>query len=383
MLRRITTTILAFALLMTSFAISTGKVHAQRDTTTIPGTWNTAILIRNMSTSSASVTVNFYNSSGTLVKSYPTTLLGNAAVNVYVPGLTDLSQGQYSAVVSSTQKVIASVQTSSVAQSSAPWTAFAYEGVDSSNAALKLFFPAEMKNFYGFLSEIVIQNTSDSTSTTLSADFYKADGTKINSSAISLGTLTKSTAKTYAMNDTLFSSLPSGSSGLFGAVITSSSTPIAGISNVWRSTPTYMTASYNGFSTGSTTLYAPNLMNSLYGFGSALSIQNVDQLNRAIGTVTYSSGLVESFDLAPNAAKTFMQFNRNDVTLPSGNANGSFSATVTVTSGGGSIVGVVGFSRPPELNGNTTRGDYAYYNCPSVSSTTVTVPSVMSNFYGF
>jgi hypothetical protein len=122
-------------------------------------------------------------------------------------------------------------------------------------------------------------------------------------------------------------------------------------------------------------------MNNYYGFGSALSIQNIDQVNTAAGTITYSNGATESFSLKPNAAASFLQFKRTDLTpaLPTG-TTGSFSAKVVATSG--SIVGVVGFSLPPELNNNVIKGDYAYYNCPSVASANVSIPNILSNYYG-
>ncbi|MEI7643892.1 MAG: hypothetical protein WCJ55_06395 [Chloroflexales bacterium] len=385
MLKRIATAALALALLLSTFAFGSSSAFAQRSSTAVPGVWLSAILIQNTSTASADVSINFFDSAGALQKTYtPAALAAGKSLTIVVPqAIPTLAAGQYSAVVSSTQKVIASVQTSSVSQATGPWTAFAYEGVDSTSAATKLFFPAEFNNYYGFYSELVIQNTSDTDSTNLSVSFYKADGTQIGT-AVSLGALPKNSAKTFATSDAVFASagLPTGASGLFGAVVTSSATAIAGITNVWAAgtaTSAAKTASYNAFTTGSTTLYAPNLMNSYYGFGSALSIQNIDQTNRAAGTITYSNGSSETFDLAPNAAATFLQFKRTNITLPTGTA-GSFSAKAVATTG--SIVGIVGFSLPPELNGNVAKGDYAYYNCPSVAAPSVNIPNILSNYYG-
>lgn len=392
MLKRIIIPLVVFALLLGTLALRPNAVHAQRDTTAIPGVWTNAVLIRNTSESAAAmVRIDFY-SGNNLVLTYPDpsapalNIAASGFLNVLIPSLSQLGRGQYSAVVSSNQKVVVSVQISSVAEATGPWTAFAYEGVDAANTAQKLFFPAAMKNFYGFYSEVVIQNTSGNTATTLTADFYSSTGTKINTTPIQLGTLAANGAKTYAMSDAIFNSLPSGSTGSFGVVINSSATNIAGIANVWRTTPTNMSASYNAFTSGSRTIYAPNLMNRYYGFGSALSIQNVDQSNNAVGTVTYSNGAIENFNLAPNASIMFLQFNRNTTTgqtIPSGNTDGSFSAKIEVTSTGGSVVGVVGYSRPSELNNGATFGDYAYYNCPTTPSNQVIIPNVMSNYYGF
>jgi hypothetical protein len=385
MFKRTIATALAFALVMAVLAFpAASEVNAQRTSTAIPGTWLSAILVQNVSTSPATVQIDFYDSAGTNKKTYnlPSQLQAGKAVTLIVPtDMSDLASGQYSAVVSSTAKVIASVQTSSVGETSGPWTAFAYEGVDSSSAAKKLFFPAQFNNYYGFYSEMVIQNTDKSTATNLSVTFYDKDGNALNATPIDLGSLGANRSITWAITDTKFASLPSGTvndAGVFGAVITSTATNIAAISNVWSTSPTNKTASYNAFTAGSTTLYAPNLMNNYYGFGSALSLQNVDATNTANGNITYSNGTVVPFSLKPFAAASYYQ--PANTTLPSGNSSGSFSAKVEVTSG--SIVGIVGFSLPPELNNKVAKGDYAYYNCPSTAAVEVNIPSVLSNYYG-
>ena len=384
MFKRIGTTALALALLLSTLAFGSSRAFAQHTATSAPGVWLSAILVQNTTTSDATVSIDFFDSTGVLKKTYaPTAALGAGKSLTIVLNQTDfttLAAGQYSAVVSSTQKVIASVQTSSVSQATGPWTAFAYEGVDSASAAQKLFFPANYNGYYSFFSEIVIQNTSSTDSTNLTVDFYTASGTKIKT--VDLGALAKNSAKTWVMSDALLG-LPTGNTnGIFGAVVTSSAAtaPIAGIANIWRAKPTNMTASYNGATAGTSSLYAPSLSNNYYGFGSALTIQNVHQTITATGVITYSNGVTESFTLAPNAAAAFLQFKRTNITLPTGTA-GSFVAKVTATAG--SIIGVVSYSAPPELNNNATVGSFASYNCPSVASANVNLPNVLNNYYGY
>ncbi len=384
MFKRTVTAALALAIVLSSLAFSSRSAFAQRDTTAAPGVWQSAILIQNVSTASADLSINFYDKTGTSVYTYPTTLAGGKSVTIVVPSaIPTLAAGQYSAVVSSTQKVIASVQTSSVSQVTGPWTAFAYEGVDSSNAAKDVFFPANYNSYYTFFSEFVIQNTDDTNSsgTVLTADFYDGTGKKINSAAVSLGTLAKSSTKTYATTDAVFASagLPSGNAGLFGAVIHSASTPIAGIVNIWATTPTNKIASYNGATAGAQSLYAPSLSNNYFGFASALTIQNVSGTASATVQITYSNGVQENFTLAPYAAQAFFQ--PNNTKLPSGNTGGSFTATVTAT--GAPIIGVVSYSAPANLNNNAVIGSFASYNAPSVASAQVSIPNLLSNYYGY
>jgi hypothetical protein len=383
MSKQITAIALACALVLSLFAFSGGTAQAQRDTTAAPGQWGSAILIQNTSDITAEVEVLFFDAAGGLnpKKTYkPANIPAGKSVTLLVgfdsTNFGDLAGGQYSAQIKSTAPVIASVQTSSI-ESTGPWTAFAYEGVNSTDTATKLFFPANYKNFYGFFSEMVIQN-AHTAATNLSVEFYSQDGNLIGS-AISLGSLGVNSAKTFATSDAVFANLPSGDiNGIFGAVVTSSAGPIAGIANLWRTQPTNMTASYNAFTKGSTTLYAPTLTNNYYGFASQLTIQNIHPTENANVTITYTNGEKEEFPLKPNVARGV--YTPSNSKLPSGDTNGIFGAKVTTV--GGSIVGQVGYSRPPELNGNQPVGDYASYNCPPVAAAQVNVPNILSNYYG-
>ena len=361
-----------FGLLSLTLVLGVSSIAAQgQPGTDAPGVWGSSINLQNTGTGTATITIQFYDSSGTLVHTYtPDPLAAGGAVSIYVPGVvTGLASGQYSAVVSSDQPVIASVNTGSTNSATAPWTSFAYDGFDQSQAGTTLYFPGNYKNYYNFYSEIVVQNTGSSTAT-LTGTFKKADGTVIASN-VAMGTLAPNASKTFPMS--AFSQLPSGNAdGLFGAVI-SSDQPIVGVANIWREQPTNGTASYSGFTGGSSTLYAPALYKEYYGFGSALTIQNVGT-GTATGTVTYSNGTTKNFSLAEGAAIEFYQ--PADPALPGGNTNGVFAASVTATSG--QVVGLVSLSIPTGTN-----GDFASYNVPSSAATSVNIPNVNSDYYGF
>lgn len=389
MLKRLITATLTLALLLTTLAVST-PASAQRSSTAAPGAWQSAILIQNVGTGNADVTVDFYDKDGAIKESYTANALGaNKSVTILVfnssqtnaDGSTnttccDLASGQYSAVVSSTQPVVASVQTSSIASAGAPWTAFAYEGVSAQNTGTTLYFPTNLKGYFGFNSEIVLQNAG-SADTTASIEFFNAAGNKVGNT-ISLGPIGLNRAVTFAMTDALFTNLTAGNTGIYGAKVTSTgNVPLAGISNVWATAPTGKTASYNAFTTGSNQLFVPILTRKYYGFISALSLQNVDTVDANI-TVEFSNGQEKQLVLKPNAATTLLT--ENDTSLPEGNTNGTFGAKVTST--GGKIVGIVGYSRPANLTGGVLYGDYAYYNCPPAASAEVNVPNVLSDYFG-
>lgn len=343
--------------------------------TNAPGVWSSSINLQNVTTSTATVVVTFYDASGNVVTTYtPEALAGGEALSIFVPSITTspaLPSGQYSVVVSSDVQILASVNTASTSSTSAPWTAFAYDGFDSSQAGTNLYFPGNYNNYFNFFSELVIQNTDPSVTANLTATFRNQNGGVIASN-VSLGSVAPNASRTISMSS--ISGLPSGSSGLFGAIVTSTeNVNLVGVANIWRTTPTAGTASYSGFTSGSTQLYAPSLLNNYYGFNTAITVQNVDPTNNAIGTLTYSNGTTESINLAPGAAIAYFQ--PNNANLPSGNSGGLLAAKVEVTQG--SVVGLVSQSVP------SGTGSFASYNVPASASATVNIPSILSDYYGY
>lgn len=362
-----------FFVLALVFSIFSSQSAAAQ--TNAPGVWSSAINLQNVTTSTATVVITFYDANGNVVTTYtPEALGGGEAVSIFVPALTtspSLPSGQYSVVVSSDVQILASVNTASTSSTSAPWTAFAYDGFDSSQAGPDLYFPGNYNNYFNFFSELVIQNTDPSTTANLTATFRNQSGGVIASN-VSLGSVAPNASRTIAMSSV--AGLPSGSSGIFGAVVTSNEdVNLVGVANIWRTTPTAGTASYSGFTSGSTQLFAPSLLKNYFGFNSAITIQNVHASQNAVGTLTYSNGIVENFNLVPGAAKDYFQ--PNNPSLPSGNSGGLFAAKVVITSG--SVVGLVSQSVP------SGTGSFASYNVPASASSSVNIPSILSDYYGY
>jgi hypothetical protein len=342
--------------------------------TNAPGVWSSSINLQNVTTSPATVVITFYNASGNVVTTYtPSTLAGGEALSIFVPAITTspaLPSGQYSVVVSSDVQILASVNTASTSSTSAPWTAFAYDGFDSSQAGTTLYFPGNYNNYFNFSSELVVQNTDASTTATLRGTFRNQSG-GVLASNVNLGTVAPNASRTIAMSSV--SGLPSGNSAVFSAVITSDeNVNLVGVANIWRTSPTNGTASYSGFTGGTTELYPPALYNNYYGFRSALTIQNVSASGNAIGTITYSNGQTVNFNLAGGAAQEYFQ--PANANLPSGNSAGVFAAKVTTTQG--SVVGLVSLS-------SATGGPFASYNVPGSASSSVNIPNLLSDYYGY
>lgn len=370
--------LMALSLLVGSLALGTETANAQCDGgTCAPGVWGSSINIQNLSTTAeADISIEFYDRSGNMVTSHPVNdLAPNGAVSVYVPAqVGNLNSGQYSAVVNSTEQVKATVNTASTNSENAPWTAFGYEGADTSMSGGTISFPGLYKNYFGFNSEMVVQNVGSGDVTATARFYNQATGAAVGS-AVDFGTIKQNQSVTKSLES--ISGVPAGNVA-YSAVVTTSGNDgsVAGIANIWRiGDRPAGTASYNAVIDGSSTLYAPALYNNYYGFNSALTVQNIGTTPATV-TIDYPGGANDEvgFTLRPNQAREFFQ--PNNRSLPSGNTNGVFSAKVTAT--GGTVVGLVSLSQI-----NSARGELASYNVPGEAANKVNIPNVLSDYFGY
>jgi hypothetical protein len=214
--------------------------------------------------------------------------------------------------------------------SSTPTTAGAYQGVKSENLNTTLYFPGLYKNYYGFYSEILLQNT-ETTDATVTIDFYNpATGDPIPAAQILNAVIPATSTRGFVLTN--YAGVPSGgANGLVSAKVTSSK-KLAGVANNWSAAMYGEFSDYNAFVAGTSFTYAPGLYKSYYGFVSALTVQNLGNVNTGV-LVTYSNGSTDTVTLKPFQSKEFYQ--PANANLPSGNSTGVFSAKVASVGTGG------------------------------------------------
>jgi hypothetical protein len=344
-------------------------VVAQSTGTKAPGTWVSSINIQNIGTEEATVVLNFYDASGNPVPPSPYTVTppipAGGSRSLYVPTqIPGLSNGQYSVIVSSNQPLQVVVNSSSTN----PSTAGAYMGIQASQVGKTLYFPGLYKNYYGFYSQIVLQNVEETDATVTIKFYYQRTGQE----AVIVGpfTIPKTSSRVFALGD--LAAVPSGNvNGLLSAVVTSDKN-LAGIANIWSSAYYGEYSDYNAYISGSTVVYAPALYKNYYGFVSSLTVQNLSNENADI-RITYSNGVTETKTLLPFQA--FEYYQPANPLLPSGNTNGVFSAKIESLNGK-PIVVLVNIE-------NKSKGLLASYNGPSDATTSTSCPVVLKAFYGW
>jgi hypothetical protein len=351
-------------------------VYAQTSTVTgAPGTWTSSINIQNTGTGAADVVIDYNDAAGTTVFT-DSSISGVNAIpvggsrTIVMSTVAGLPSGQFSVVMSSNQPLEVVANSSS----NIPKTAGAYSGVKGEELASTLYFSGLYKNYYGFNSELVLQN-SEATTANITIRFYNpATGDEIIAAAIT-DTIPANASKVFGLSS--YAGVPSGNTnGLLSAKVTSD-TLLAGIANVWTAARWSEFGDYNGVSVGTTTLYAPGLYKNYYNFVSAFTIMNVGTMDTAI-TLTYTNGTVENAILKP--FQSIQYYQPNNAALPSGNSAGVFSAKVESLSTAGNpaqpIVGLVTVE-------DKVKGSLASSNAPGASLTKIGCPVVMKSYYGW
>lgn len=361
-MKKLITLILLVAILL---PVSTAYAQDSTSASAAPGTWVSSINIQNPSASPATVNLEFYDGAGAMIFSFAVTpaIPAGGSRSLYVPSdIAALASGQYSVVASSDVEVNVVVNSSS----SSPYTAGAYTGLQSTETGTDLYFPGLYKNYYGFFSEVVLQNAGTADAA-ISIQFYN------QKTGAAVGAPFTNTIKPGASLVTTLSNLaalPSGNAtGIFSAKVTSDQ-PLAGVANVWTGAKYGEFSNYNAFTGGSTQAVVPALYKNYYNFVSSLTVQNLGAANAAV-TITYSNGTTATATLTPGQAMEFYQ--PNDPALPSGNSAGVFSAKITADQ---PVVALVNIE-------DKNKGLLASYNGATAVTETVLCPVVMKEFYGW
>lgn len=325
------------------------------------GPFSTAFRVQNLETTVASCAYTLYDASGTNAYSIsPTTVQPGDSMFVYTPNLSGLASGTYSAVVTCDKNVAA------VANWGDSDSGDSYSGV--STPGTTWYVPGVYDNYYNYYSNIIVQNTTAS-AVDIDVDIYSPG----SSSPVTTQSATSVPA---------YSSVSFEQEGLgalsdnvpYSAVVTATG-DVAAIVNIYgRSSVDNQLFSYNAFSSGNTTFFAPVIMNNYYGYNTALVVQNIGSSTTHI-TVSYATGETQAQDLAANSAATFYTPASG---IPSGNGPGINSATVTSTSAGSGAQPIVVL-----VNESNSYNRAASYNGFPSGGTEVRAPALEKRYYNY
>jgi hypothetical protein len=337
-----------------------------------PGTWNTGFTIQNLSASTATVHVDFYDGTGVDSGDLDFSIPGNGSVFTYSGNIAGLGDGEYAATVASSQEVAVVVNLAS----SSPKSEAAYSGVSSAEAAPTLFAPGVYKNYYGNTSNIRVQNAGDQVTHVTVSYYAKGATTPTDTDEADLE---PGAGVFFTQEDN--ASLPNGFIG--SAVIASGNAQaLAAIVNIvipgdsaYNSSGIDNFGSYNTIIGGASQAYVPVLANNYYNYYSALTVMNLDDTDNIWVRVTYDDGNVSEKPVNHRASELWYTPNE-------GPNEGWFgSATVECITGQGGAVTtdceiVATVNQEDKVNGG-----FASFNGFAQGATEVVLPIANKNYW--
>jgi len=259
------------------------------------GSWYTSYQIQNLGTNAADVSVTYYDSAGTAYTG-PTFKIDPGSSVVWTQfNDTSLPNGQYSAVIESTEEiaVIANQQLLPTgATSFTPIPPFSsYSGFAAGGTQVTL--PVIMYNWFGYYTEFYVQNVG-SANAAVNIAYYPGVMNGETSGATGVtdsGTIPQFASLGFSQESKSALGAPSGSmwAGRFlGSAVVTSTQPIAVVVN--QHVPeSHKLFTYNGFLAGATSVGAPVYMRNHYGYYASLTIGNPSTTSDAHVQITYTA----------------------------------------------------------------------------------------------
>jgi hypothetical protein len=170
----------------------------------------------------------------------------------------------------------------------------------------------------------VLQNAEGTAATNVDITFFNQNTGAVVATVNDVS-IPGNASRVFALQD--LGGVPSGNTdGLLSVKVTSDKN-LAGVADIWSAAAFGQFSDYNAFNVGTTTvLFAPALYNDYFDFNSALTVQNLNTVGNASIRITYSNGTIVDDSLLPGQSKEYYQ--PNNLSLPSGDGSGVFSAKV-------------------------------------------------------
>ncbi len=336
--------LVAVVLLM---GLATGVVFAQ-------GTTTTFIQVQNLSGDLATCTITYYNQDGTKALEYGFTINANGIWSKYQGSETGLATGFNGSVVVSCDKPVAAIANQKT--DGAVLRSGSYSG--SAQGAPQAYVPIAMKTFYGFSTEISVQNAG-SGDVNVVVDYYNQAGAVVTAARDTANALKAGAVARF--NQANNANLPSSFNG--SALVTANG-PVVVVIN--QNGPNKQNT-YNGFLDGGQTLFAPIIMNAYYGFKTVIQVQNVGAAQTRV-RVTYSDGIVKESDyVQPNSSVSFYNWTEGHAA--------NFNGAATIASlDGQNLVAMIN---------QTNDVQSSSYNAFVGGGTQFILPTILRNYYDY
>lgn len=339
----------------------------------IPITYESSIQVRNLTSTAGTITLTFYDLSGTIVGTPLTDAIAANETKSYYRGTMPVDAGfNGSVVISADVEIAAMSNLVGLNASASPISYAAYSGF--AGGATSAYLPTLFKDNYGYNTFFYVQNTG---SASTAVNIVYSDGTTANIAAIAPGQSVIVSQKTETHTPKVFS-----------ATLTSTVAPIA-VTVVEEGSTLF---SYTGFGSGAANPLMPLINQNNYGYFTGVQIMNTGTASTVV-TVSYTPSMggtacYETRTLAAGTSKTFSQYvfyeSQNESGDPAFATNCVMgqtfigSAKVTANTTTAPLVAVVNQLQPSQIKG----GAYIAFD-PSQGGSKIVYPLIMDRNYGY
>lgn len=269
------------------------------------GTWVSSFQVMNLGNQAANVLVEYYQENGTRVDAatHSYTVQVGSSLNIYQPNVSGLPDGFKGSAVVSADQPIAAIGSEQVTYADGSIGNSQHSGFNANETGTQFYLPNVNKKFGGsqWSSRITIQNTT-ANSITGTVVFYNGDGTVRDTDTFSLNS-NGSTTLTQ-VDDT---ELPDG---WLGAAVVNASGNVAVIADVMSADGRIET--YNGFTSGATTMYLPTLLINFGGnqWNTSFQVFNVGGATASVTMTYYTAGVATPAKVATATLLPYRSINR-------------------------------------------------------------------------
>jgi hypothetical protein len=394
MMKRISALII---LTMLATFVVANPVQAQGPT----GGWVSGITCQNLTGEVAQVTFDFYQQGESAAAlSYPDTIPVNGTLKYFTANTPAGLPASFfgSARVSSSVELSCSVNTQSTGTgtTTAPYRIGTSSGVNLAQLGSALYVPQITKaSTCG--TYISVQN-ADSAPVDISVNYYdRTTGSEITAA---VETHTIAANSNYVIYPEQNANLPAtfyGSAKISGPV----TAKLAGIVSFYNAATDFTTSqfqSYNAFSSGAHTLYAPRVVRNYYAYNSGISVQNISSIPTTLKlTLVFGNGETITYDtptIEPNAS--YIAYTASIAALNPSDAyplqKRYASLKVTANAEGAEIVGITNVDNRglaadnggnPVPQENIGKGASTNMALDGTATTTLFFTQIAKNYSGF
>ncbi len=263
--------------------------------------WNSHLSVQNLTGDEQIVTVDFYSGTLTSINTVTETVAAYSSWHLDVAGLTGVPDNYNGSAIATAAGPIAAIdnQTNDPLGNTQDYNAF-------SGGATTMYCPALYDNFFTWNSSLSLQNVGATTTTVYIS--YSDGTTETRSLGPSAGALFYQPDETHT-------------AATFSALITATGPIVAAVN---AANPVNQAQTYNCFSAGATSFFAPIVEKGYFGWDSGIQVQNLTD-NPTTVTVTYEiTGCVVPYPIAANGTVVITQ--HDESCLPDG-----YGASATIT----------------------------------------------------